>query len=62
MKQRNAAAVGRHRWVAPPGHDDARASGCICPVVDNNRGLYAPRPPRGWWTRPDCRLHGMQER
>jgi hypothetical protein len=40
-----------------PGSDAARAQGCICPVLDNNHGKWAPWPPDGWWMRPDCPLH-----
>lgn len=40
-----------------PGSDEAVAAGCICPVMDNNHGKHPPRPPSGWWMRPDCPLH-----
>lgn len=41
-----------------PGSDEAIERGCVCPVLDNNRGKRAPYPPDGWWQRPDCPLHG----
>jgi hypothetical protein len=43
-----------------PGSDEARAEGCICPVLDNNRGRSAPWPPDGWWMREDCPVHSTE--
>jgi hypothetical protein len=40
-----------------PGSDEALALGCHCPVMDNNRGLHAPRPPDGWWINWECPVH-----
>lgn len=40
-----------------PGSDDAKASGCRCAVLDNNRGRFAPYPPDGWWITEGCPLH-----
>lgn len=37
-----------------PGSKGAVALGCICAVMDNNRGLYPPRPPDGWWITVGC--------
>lgn len=47
-----------------PGSDEALEAGCICPVMDNNRGERPPYPPSrehpfgGWWMRTDCQVHG----
>ncbi len=41
-----------------PGSDEAREGGCICPVLDNNRGKRAPWPDNGWYIRVDCPMHG----
>ena len=40
-----------------PGSPAARAGGCICAVLDNNHGRYAPWPPDGWWVTEGCPLH-----
>lgn len=40
-----------------PGSNEAIALGCVCPVLDNNHGLYAPHPPEGFWISGDCKLH-----
>lgn len=45
-------------WEANPGSDAALDLGCICPVMDNNHGKWPPRPPDGWWIRPECPVHG----
>lgn len=39
-----------------PGSDAARALGCRCPVMDNNRGLHKPSS-YGWWITGGCALH-----
>ena len=52
----------RHGFL-PPGSDDARAEGCICPVLDNNHGRFPVYPPDedypdgGWYVRTDCPIH-----
>lgn len=43
-----------------PGSQAAKDGGCLCPVLDNNHGRGAPWPPNGWWTRPDCPMHGHE--
>lgn len=43
-----------------PGSDEARAAGCICPVLDNNHGKFAPWPDDGWWINGDCSLHAEE--
>ena len=41
-----------------PGSDAARELGCICAVLDNNRGRFAPYPPDGWWwITSGCPVH-----
>lgn len=40
-----------------PGSDAAIAAGCICAVMDNNRGKWAPYPPDGWWITKGCPIH-----
>lgn len=40
-----------------PGSQLAREMGCVCPVLDNNHGEFAPAPPDGWYIREDCELH-----
>lgn len=42
-----------------PGSDAAAARGCICAVLDNNRGKYAPRPPDGWFITVGCPVHSQ---
>lgn len=46
-----------------PGSDAAVQAGCLCPVMDNNRGVRAPFPATkeraaGWWMSAGCPLHG----
>ena len=43
-----------------PGSKEARALGCRCPVMDNNSGKWAPRPPDGWWISMACELHAWK--
>jgi len=45
-----------------PGSYAARALGCICPMVDNNYGRYAPYVGDGfgWVIRDDCTMHGQR--
>lgn len=40
-----------------PGSDEARQAGCICAVLDNNHGRFAPYPPDGWWITEGCEVH-----
>lgn len=42
--------------VPNPGSNAARDLGCICPVMDNNRGLYLPWQ-GGWLILEGCPLH-----
>lgn len=39
-----------------PGSDEARALGCTCPIMDNNRGKWKPWP-GDWWINEGCPLH-----
>lgn len=43
--------------VPTPGSDEALRQGCTCPVMDNNYGKWAPRPPDGWFFHLDCPVH-----
>jgi hypothetical protein len=40
-----------------PGSEEALNLGCICAVLDNNHGRFAPWPPNGWWITEDCPVH-----
>lgn len=42
-----------------PGSAEARAIGCICPVIDNHhgRGRGGDGARYGWYMRADCWLH-----
>lgn len=40
-----------------PGSVEARDAGCICAVLDNNHGKFAPYPPDGWWVTEGCSVH-----
>lgn len=40
-----------------PGSDDALNRGCVCAVLDNCHGRFAPHPPDGWWITAGCPLH-----
>lgn len=44
-----------------PGSSAALTQGCICAVMDNNHGKYAPFPPDGWWISDGCPLHAADE-
>lgn len=47
--------------VHSPGSDDAIASGCICPTMDNAHGVGLPYPNgRRFVIRKDCPLHGSE--
>lgn len=54
-KNRNSVKMGPRRdWYAP-GSTRARIRGCVCPVLDNNRGYGEPS--LGWVYHEDCELH-----
>lgn len=40
-----------------PGSREAVAAGCLCAVMDNNHGRFAPWPPDGWWVTEGCPIH-----
>lgn len=40
-----------------PGSGQARKDGCICAVLDNNHGKFAPWPPDNWWITEGCPVH-----
>jgi hypothetical protein len=40
-----------------PGSDAALAQGCICAVLDNCYGKFAPWPPDGWYITAGCPVH-----
>ena len=42
-----------------PGSDEAIAQGCICAVLDNNHGRFAPWPPDGWYITEGCPVHHL---
>ena len=44
-----------------PGTDEALLMGCLCPVINNNRGRIPPFPPDSWWLTPGCPLHAPTE-
>jgi len=43
--------------IPNPGSTEAQQAGCICAVLDNNHGKWAPRPPDGWWITVGCPVH-----
>lgn len=43
-----------------PGSDEAIAAGCICAVMDNNHGRFAPWPPNGWYVTEGCPVHAAE--
>ena len=45
------------RAIPNPGSEEAGALGCVCPVMDNNHGKWAPWPPDGWWMAEGCPVH-----
>lgn len=45
-----------------PGSEAARAAGCLCAILDNNHGRFAPHPPDGWWVTQWCPVHDPQGR
>lgn len=44
-------------WKYNPGSAMAGDHGCLCPVMDNNRGMRPPRPPNGWILVVGCPVH-----
>jgi hypothetical protein len=44
-----------------PGSDEAMASGCICAVLDNNHGKWAPWGDDSWWTNEGCSVHAYPQ-
>ena len=48
--------------VPNPGSDEAREAGCICAVLDNNRGILAPWPPNGWYITEGCLVHDQRRK
>jgi hypothetical protein len=46
--------------IPNPGSDEAIDQGCICAVLDNNHGKFAPYPPHGWWLTVGCPVHGEE--
>ena len=40
-----------------PGTQEGYDMGCTCPMMDNNHGLYPPRPPHGWFVVSGCPVH-----
>jgi hypothetical protein len=44
-------------WQYTPGSDAALCAGCLCPIMDNCHGKYAPFPGDGWWISERCPLH-----
>ncbi len=43
--------------VPNPGSDAALEQGCICAVLDNCHGKFAPWPPNGWYITGGCPVH-----
>jgi len=43
--------------VPNPGSPEALLVGCICAVLDNNHGEFAPYPPDEWWITAGCPVH-----
>lgn len=41
-----------------PGSDEARESGCVCPILDNGHGK---RRDGMFWINESCPLHGKAE-
>lgn len=46
---------------ARPGSAEAIASGCTCPVHDNNHGKWSPLPPDSYYVDADCPVHVSAE-
>jgi len=44
-----------------PGSQEALDQGCICAVLDNNHGKFAPWPPDDWWITEGCPVHTSTE-
>lgn len=49
------------RTIPNPGSPDAGQQGCICAVMDNNHGVYAPHVTElgkdCWWVTAGCPVH-----
>lgn len=43
--------------VPSPGTQEGYDLGCTCARMDNNNGLYPPRPPHGWYVTAACPIH-----
>lgn len=43
-----------------PGSPEARERGCICAVLDNCHGRFAPFPPDGWYITMGCPVHSPE--
>lgn len=43
-----------------PGSPEARERGCICAVLDNCHGRFAPFPPDGWYITMGCPAHALE--
>ena len=44
----------------PPGSDEAVKKGCLCPIMDNERGMGGMFLPEGQYViNGDCPLHGL---
>ena len=44
-----------------PGSKEAVEAGCLCPIIDNNKGIGAYMRADGqpvWWYNGDCPIHG----
>lgn len=47
----------------PPGSDEAKEAGCLCPRVDNSygKGWYGMGESHGLYVmREDCPIHGVE--
>ena len=44
-------------WRYNPGSAAAKDAGCLCPVIDNNRGMTAPLGKYGWIMVVGCPMH-----
>lgn len=40
-----------------PGSWQALDVGCMCAVLDNNHGRFAPVEPNSWWITEGCPIH-----
>lgn len=44
-------------WKYNPGSAMAKDNGCLCPVMDNNRGMTPPLGRYGWIMVVGCPMH-----